>query len=163
MEHRLTLVERNSIAIVLRKHILEKKDFLRLASIQHPDLQTHRVSQGVYAFEFFLDRYRDVLTKGIANWVSYTVGWSKVSLLIDEQSRSNDRLIRMCADLCMNTAEERGEIEDMSQKWKLAELGEFPPIENDKLTLFIYEIIYEIVRELARGWASKKWDNRSKQ
>jgi len=63
----------------------------------------------------------------------------------------------------MNTAEERGEIEDMSQKWKLAELGEFPPIENDKLTLFIYEIIYEIVRELARGWASKTWDNRSKQ
>lgn len=159
MKHRLTLVERNSIAIALRIHILEKEDFLRLASIQHPDLQTEKVNRGVYAFEFFLDRYRGVLTESTAGWVSYIVGWSKVSLLIDEQSRSNDRIIRMCADLCMNNAEERGEIEDMCEKWKLAELGELPLVENNKLTLFFYEIIYEIVRELARGWASKTWDN----
>lgn len=162
MEHRLTLEERDSIAIKLRRHILSQEDYARLAAIEHPDLQPNEVSQGVYAFEFFLDRYRVFLSKNIAQWVSYTAGWSKTALAMDEQTRSSDRLIRMCATLCMKTAIERGEMGELFEAWKSAELGEFPPIEDDKLELFLYEIVYEIIRELARKWIIETWDKKKK-
>lgn len=161
MDHRLTLEERDGIAIELRKHLLSQEDEARLASIEQHDLLPNHINKGVYAFEFLLNRYRDVLINGISKWVAYSMGWSKIALLIDEQSRSNDRLIRMCANLCMKTAEERGEIVALTEKWKLAELGEFPLIDDYTLNRFLYEILYELVRELAREGVNKNWDKKT--
>lgn len=161
MSQRLSLVERNDLALELRHLILQRENVERLASIEDPYLQPHEVTVGIFAFEFFLDRYRKYFRGSMAEPIWYNLGWSKVSLLRDEQTRSVDRLIRMCTDLYILTIEERNQIAPVVERLKEVELGEFPPIDDEKLYLFFYEVLYEIAREAAHEIVEEKWRNRT--
>ncbi len=158
MESRLSLSRRNAIAIELRQEILKGENPERLAGLEHPDVQPAKAANGTYAFEFFLNRYRERIRNFLKQGVAYSFGWSDVSLLRDEQTRSTDRYVRMCSDLLLQSYLDAEKIESMAQHWKMEELNGFTSISDSDLELFCFEIAYEICREMARERAEERYE-----
>jgi len=146
---RLSLKERGEIAIQLRKYFLEKEDSARLESIEDPALQPHEKATGSFAFEFFMDRFRERLNKRLVDNVVYSIGWSRATLELNEETRKKARVVRMATELCFSTLEGDDEFAIVASEMK-AEYFDCP-IEKESLALFLSEVIYELVRETVRN------------
>jgi hypothetical protein len=150
MDYRLTLTERNQIALELRETILAKTNLPRLESIQDPSLQPHNYAVGSYAFEFCLEHFRERFQQALANITAYNNGWCTAAITRDEETpKLRDRTVRMSTELLLTDMEERGDFEMIADTLKSKELAE-SGIEIGRIKLFIYEITYELTAELAR-------------
>lgn len=150
MKHRLTIDERSEFAFKLRSQILSIENPNRLAALSDSQFQPHRLAIGIYAFEFFLDRYRiKFRSKSAEDNIVYNIGWSKESIMMDEEVKRPEKIVRMAATLFMITLEERGEITEATTLWieKLSQKG--LAFNRTQLEMFLFEIFYELSLEIS--------------
>lgn len=157
MENRLTLSARNQLAAEIRREIIGREDPVRLENLEDPRVQPHESAQGLYAFEFLLNRYRKTISEFLRKGIDYTFGWCEVRLLIDEQNRSAGRFSRMCADMFVQDMMEKGVVKEAMGEWKAVEFNGFSSISDEQLEQFIFEVGYEIARELATEKFAEKY------
>ncbi len=148
MDYRLTLAERCSIATELRTHILSLEDTRRLESINDPATKPNPEAESVYAFEFFLDRYRERLRIACVDATEYYLGWSEGSIMRDEETFSLDRVARMSTEIMMAKQAKHGIFDTLAN---IMTMGEYAGcgIESYRLKLFFFEIYYELLREFS--------------
>jgi hypothetical protein len=148
MNTRLSLEERGNLAFKLRATILTTENPAILEAINDPIAQPHDLAIGIYAFEFFLDKFRPRFDGRGAEVTAYNVGWTKASLLKDEETISRERIARMSAHLFMVSSLETGDIDAAAKQWK-AEAFKSDPISEQQLSLLLHEVFYELAYEAA--------------
>jgi|GEM_PF-4325982 len=156
MKVRLSLDERNEIAFKLRSHILSIENPKLLESLSDQRFQPHNLVLGSYAFEFFIERFRDRFRESSGDSIAYNIGWSKGALRRDEEKlHPNHKVIRLSVSLLMTDAEDRGQIKKATNEWYKVLSKQKAPIGKDQLGLFLYEIAYELAVEFTRDLADK--------
>lgn len=149
MNSRLTLGDWRSLATELRRLILEKENPARLASLQEDEAQTTVSARPSYAFEFFLDRYRERFRRFFEESVDYCSGYSSASIEKDEQRHSLERLARMTTELFIDGLVEKGRIDEITSNLLRVE-SPIAAVEYSELKRFFFEILYELAREFSR-------------
>lgn len=143
----LSFERRNEIARDLRRIIVAKDDPSRLVRIDDPETKIHPLAENFFAFQFFVDRYGAAVckNKSVKENLEYNIGWCEGCLTRGEKTYSPEKARRMAAEIFMmsRTPEQLQEM----QKFMLDEVGWEPPVSLEELQLFMYEVLYEIVRD----------------
>ena len=104
---RLSLSERGNVAFKLRAAILRRENPERLEILNYPAYQPHEALVADYAFEFFMDKFRVSFREYAEDGVAYSIGWVKMGLKIDEESRSRDKIARLSTSMIITKYWER--------------------------------------------------------
>lgn len=150
MKTRLTLEGRSTIAIELRRAILEKEDPLRLEDIEDPDLEPHEIVEGAYAFEFFMDRYRARFCSNFNNMILGIIHKCDLSIQRDEQTRSLERIARMSAEVFIRDIAGDEYAGMLATKFVEQEKIGYASLGRNVLEMFLFEIFYELAHEYSR-------------